>query len=404
MRPSTWSPESSRRRSGWCRTTCDGAWPGVSCTCHGAEVGLDDRRRGRRSRAGLERAAHAGAVAPAAPPPTPAAAPRARRSGARPRSGARARPRGRRRRGEVLVARVDPQLAAGPLPGSRRPGRSGRCARGCRRAAGRARAAARPARARARGGASSRARACPQSTSTIPSPAASAQALQCGTPGHGSGSRRRHTPGTTRSPRPTSVRRVGFRIAADANVPRMAADARSVADDLLRRARAPRPRGRGRLLGARRRRRPRRPGDRARARRRAGVLRRAVRRDARLHHGGRGRVAEGDRVAVRWRATGTFAGDADYQGIAPTGGRVELPASTCSRVRDGLIARNDAFTDGLGFARQIGMLPPSRARAPSSGAARVQRADAGGAQARGHAGRAGRRRRLARARRRPARR
>jgi hypothetical protein len=54
----------------------------------------------------------------------------------------------------------------------------------------------------------------PQSTSTIPSPAASAQALQCGTPGHGSGSRSRHTPGTTFSPRPTSVRRVGFRIAA----------------------------------------------------------------------------------------------------------------------------------------------------------------------------------------------
>src|SRR5205823_5600853 len=32
----------------------------------------------------------------------------------------------------------------------------------------------------------------------------SAQALQCGTPGHGSGSRRRHTPGSTRSPRPSS--------------------------------------------------------------------------------------------------------------------------------------------------------------------------------------------------------
>ena len=42
----------------------------------------------------------------------------------------------------------------------------------------------------------------PVSTSTTPSPAASAHALQCGTPGHGSGSRRRHTPGSTRSPRP----------------------------------------------------------------------------------------------------------------------------------------------------------------------------------------------------------
>ena len=28
-----WSPETSSRRSGWCSTTWDGAWPGVSCTC-----------------------------------------------------------------------------------------------------------------------------------------------------------------------------------------------------------------------------------------------------------------------------------------------------------------------------------------------------------------------------------
>src|SRR3954454_11741679 len=44
----------------------------------------------------------------------------------------------------------------------------------------------------------------PVSTSTIPSPAATAHALPCGTPGHGSGRRSRQTPGSTRSPRPTS--------------------------------------------------------------------------------------------------------------------------------------------------------------------------------------------------------
>src|SRR5258705_810491 len=48
----------------------------------------------------------------------------------------------------------------------------------------------------------------PVSNRTMPSPAATAQALQCGTPGHGSGSRSRHTPGTTRSPRPSSRLRV----------------------------------------------------------------------------------------------------------------------------------------------------------------------------------------------------
>ncbi len=68
-------------------------------------------------------------------------------------------------------------------------------------------------------------------------------------------------------------------------------------------------------------------------------------------------IAEGDRVAVLWRASGTFAGDADYQGIAPTGGRVELRGLDLFTVGDGLIRANVAFPDGLGFARQIGMLP-----------------------------------------------
>src|SRR4051812_20887478 len=52
----------------------------------------------------------------------------------------------------------------------------------------------------------------PVSNITMPSPAASAQALQCGTPGQGSGRRRRHTPGSTRSPRPSSRLRVGSGI------------------------------------------------------------------------------------------------------------------------------------------------------------------------------------------------
>src|SRR5919202_1176891 len=44
----------------------------------------------------------------------------------------------------------------------------------------------------------------PQSKRTTPWPDATAHALQCGTPGNGSGSRSRQTPGSTRSPRPTS--------------------------------------------------------------------------------------------------------------------------------------------------------------------------------------------------------
>jgi glyoxylase-like metal-dependent hydrolase (beta-lactamase superfamily II)/ketosteroid isomerase-like protein len=68
-------------------------------------------------------------------------------------------------------------------------------------------------------------------------------------------------------------------------------------------------------------------------------------------------VAEGDKVAVHWGATGTFAGPAAYQGIEPTGARIELEGLDLVRVADGLIVRNDAFADGVGLARQIGLIP-----------------------------------------------
>ena len=60
---------------------------------------------------------------------------------------------------------------------------------------------------------------------------------------------------------------------------------------------------------------------------------------------------------MRWHATGTFAGDAAYQGIAPTGGRVTLAGIDLLRVSDGQIVANEAYPDGVGFARQIGLMP-----------------------------------------------
>ena len=69
-------------------------------------------------------------------------------------------------------------------------------------------------------------------------------------------------------------------------------------------------------------------------------------------------VAEGDRCAARWRMTGTFAGPGAFQGIAPTGARLELEGADLLVIRDGLITANDAYTDGLTFARQIGLMPP----------------------------------------------
>jgi len=68
-------------------------------------------------------------------------------------------------------------------------------------------------------------------------------------------------------------------------------------------------------------------------------------------------TSEGERCGVHWRARGTFAGE-DYNGIRPTGSRLDLEGFDLVTVREGLIHANDAFTDGLSFARQIGMMPP----------------------------------------------
>ena len=153
---------SAARRSGWYRQTCDGAWPGVSMHLPGAEVGLDLDARGSRSRSGSTMRAM----------PTPgrcarlgvarAAAPRARRSArAISRRRCERRARGPRPRAVMCcVVRVHPQLAAGAVDDRRAPGRSGRSARACRRAAARARAEADLRRARARGARASPARAC----------------------------------------------------------------------------------------------------------------------------------------------------------------------------------------------------------------------------------------------------
>ncbi|MDP9294146.1 MAG: ester cyclase, partial [Actinomycetota bacterium] len=69
-------------------------------------------------------------------------------------------------------------------------------------------------------------------------------------------------------------------------------------------------------------------------------------------------VAEDDRVGVQWAAAGTFSGSGSFQGIEPTGARLELEGMDIFRLRDGLLVREDAYTDGATFARQIGMLPP----------------------------------------------
>jgi hydroxyacylglutathione hydrolase len=69
-------------------------------------------------------------------------------------------------------------------------------------------------------------------------------------------------------------------------------------------------------------------------------------------------TAEGERCGVQWRLTGTFAGPGHFGGVAPTGNPIVLEGFDLLTVRDGLIQGNDAFTDSMTFARQIGMMPP----------------------------------------------
>ncbi len=69
-----------------------------------------------------------------------------------------------------------------------------------------------------------------------------------------------------------------------------------------------------------------------------------------------------NRTAVRWRVQGTFAGPARFEGLIPTGARVDLEGVDVVTVQDGLIRHNDAFVDRGALARQLGLLPPLRSK------------------------------------------
>jgi predicted ester cyclase len=68
-------------------------------------------------------------------------------------------------------------------------------------------------------------------------------------------------------------------------------------------------------------------------------------------------VTQGDTAAVQWRLRGTFSGG-PFQGIDPVGKHVEMRGCDVLEIEGGKIARNTAFTDGLAFARQVGLVPP----------------------------------------------
>ncbi|MFZ2114666.1 MAG: nuclear transport factor 2 family protein [Solirubrobacteraceae bacterium] len=69
-------------------------------------------------------------------------------------------------------------------------------------------------------------------------------------------------------------------------------------------------------------------------------------------------TTEGERCAVRWTITGTFAGPGALNGVRATGSPLKLEGVDVLTVRDGKVQANDAFSDGMTAARQIGLMPP----------------------------------------------
>lgn len=68
-------------------------------------------------------------------------------------------------------------------------------------------------------------------------------------------------------------------------------------------------------------------------------------------------TSEGDRCAVQWRLTGTFAGPGKFNGLTPTGDPVTVEGVDLIAVKDGLIQSNNAYQDTMTMPREIGMMP-----------------------------------------------
>jgi steroid delta-isomerase-like uncharacterized protein len=68
-------------------------------------------------------------------------------------------------------------------------------------------------------------------------------------------------------------------------------------------------------------------------------------------------VAEGDKVATHWTASGTHKGE--FKGIAPTGKRFTVTAIDIDRVVNGKVLECWSNMDELSLLRQLGAIPTS---------------------------------------------
>ncbi len=88
-----------------------------------------------------------------------------------------------------------------------------------------------------------------------------------------------------------------------------------------------------------------------------------------LHFEVRDLLAEGDRVAARVRITGTHRGE--FNGIPPTGRRIDVAALDICRIEGGRLAEHWGNTDTLGMLQQLGVIPTSEAEPESAALVRT---------------------------------
>ena len=75
-----------------------------------------------------------------------------------------------------------------------------------------------------------------------------------------------------------------------------------------------------------------------------------------IHYAVNDVVAEGDKVAVRWRWSGTHKGA--FRMFAPTGKAMTNTGAAIFQLRDGKIVGAALETDRLGFLQQLDVVPP----------------------------------------------
>ena len=74
-----------------------------------------------------------------------------------------------------------------------------------------------------------------------------------------------------------------------------------------------------------------------------------------LHYTIEDLIAEGDKVTVRWTATGTHRGE--LQGIPPTGKQVTVTGIDIFRCENGKAVEGQSNFDALGMLQQLGVVP-----------------------------------------------